>query len=639
MTGFLGAVIFSLAVGAEGSLHWPLDLPPALTSSFGEYRAGRFHAGIDLRTDGVTGKKVYSVADGHVSRVRTSPWGYGKALYVTHTDGVTAVYAHLSGFREDIRQYVYDAQHAAQSYTVDLYPQEDKFRVEGGEWIASSGQTGVGVPHLHFELRDAAGRPISPSSYGFSWPDDSPPRFRKLLVIPARAGATIDGDYRPRVLEAQREADGRYFVPPIRVSGPIRFAADVVDMWNGGRNRLGVRILQTSADRTTVFGMLNDRLSYDHMHDGAVAFHPFFLDAGLFLTQWKWPGNDTAPFNVKDYPGAYELNGAESTVVMTASDFNGNSSLLVVPLVPDPVAPRPAPGADVDSDGATVNLQCIGEWILVTVTFNGPEPETPQLFVDDALVDGGGKMIRIDRNTFRAAVEPAPDAAKLEIRVEHKGKGVYERSIVVMTRGAGGRVVEFGDVRIEAPSGAPYGRLFASVETLDRSDRAKIPLVTGSFRIWPEATPVDSPVTISIRAPESVPDFTHVYRENPGGWGFEGGILQDGWFSFQTRSFGTFALMHDDRPPELTPRNPPPGAKVGGRRPDITVSVRDIGSGVATVDAFVSGRWIIMEFDPEHGIAHWARDEDLPSGEQTMEFRVTDAAGNVTVVEQKVIVP
>lgn len=38
---------------------WPLDLPTRyLTSDFMEYREGRFHAGIDLKTDGRTGWAV-----------------------------------------------------------------------------------------------------------------------------------------------------------------------------------------------------------------------------------------------------------------------------------------------------------------------------------------------------------------------------------------------------------------------------------------------------------------------------------------------------------------------------------------------------------------------------------------------------
>ncbi|HEO69823.1 MAG TPA: M23 family metallopeptidase, partial [Candidatus Hydrogenedentes bacterium] len=106
--------------GAEDAYCWPLDLPRLLTSSFAEYRAGRFHAGIDLRTSGI-GRDVRAPADGYVSRLRCSPWGYGKAVYLQLDDGHTVVFGHLDAFAEPLAQYVRDAQHAAERYTVDLY--------------------------------------------------------------------------------------------------------------------------------------------------------------------------------------------------------------------------------------------------------------------------------------------------------------------------------------------------------------------------------------------------------------------------------------------------------------------------------------------------------------------------------------
>ena len=86
-------------VGAQTeSLLWPLELKPALSSTFGETRPTAFHAGIDLKTWGKTGYPVRALADGWILRVRTSPWGYGRALYQQLADGRIAVYAHLEGF-------------------------------------------------------------------------------------------------------------------------------------------------------------------------------------------------------------------------------------------------------------------------------------------------------------------------------------------------------------------------------------------------------------------------------------------------------------------------------------------------------------------------------------------------------------
>ena len=105
MIGAALAILVVLAGEPPSPYIWPLDLPQAITSSFGEYRGGRFHAGLDLRTGGI-GKQVKAPAAGYVSRVRCSPWGYGKAVYLALDDGNTAVFGHLSAFAPELREYV-----------------------------------------------------------------------------------------------------------------------------------------------------------------------------------------------------------------------------------------------------------------------------------------------------------------------------------------------------------------------------------------------------------------------------------------------------------------------------------------------------------------------------------------------------
>ena len=74
----------------------PLDFRMLLSGTFGELRGNHFHAGIDIKTQGVEGQKVYSIADGYISRIKVSTWGYGKVIYITHPKtGHTSVYAHL----------------------------------------------------------------------------------------------------------------------------------------------------------------------------------------------------------------------------------------------------------------------------------------------------------------------------------------------------------------------------------------------------------------------------------------------------------------------------------------------------------------------------------------------------------------
>ena len=81
-----------------GNYLWPSDASETITTVFGDKRSRRFHAGIDVRTYGEIGHKLFAIESGHVSRISVSPNGYGKALYLKLNDGNTAVYAHLDTY-------------------------------------------------------------------------------------------------------------------------------------------------------------------------------------------------------------------------------------------------------------------------------------------------------------------------------------------------------------------------------------------------------------------------------------------------------------------------------------------------------------------------------------------------------------
>jgi len=51
----------------------PVKIPLLLSANFGELRLDHFHSGIDIKTQGVTGKEVVSAADGYVYRISVSP--------------------------------------------------------------------------------------------------------------------------------------------------------------------------------------------------------------------------------------------------------------------------------------------------------------------------------------------------------------------------------------------------------------------------------------------------------------------------------------------------------------------------------------------------------------------------------------
>lgn len=147
------------------SLSWPIDTPHIITGNYGELRPNHFHAGIDFSTNGKIGFPVYAVSDGYVSRVKISAAGYGKALYLTHTNANTvSVYAHLNVYAGTIADYVKKEQIYQQTYELELYPETNTLKIRKGDLLGYSGNTGSSSgPHLHFEIRDRVSEvPLNP---------------------------------------------------------------------------------------------------------------------------------------------------------------------------------------------------------------------------------------------------------------------------------------------------------------------------------------------------------------------------------------------------------------------------------------------------------------------------------------------
>jgi murein DD-endopeptidase MepM/ murein hydrolase activator NlpD len=132
----------------------PLGIDIALSATFGEFRTGHFHSGLDMRTGGAIGQPVYAAADGYVAKVSISPWGGGKILYIKHPNGYTTVYMHLNGYADAIGKAVLKEQYAQRSYSISKLFAPNELPVKKGQVVAYSGNTGgSGGPHLHFEIR------------------------------------------------------------------------------------------------------------------------------------------------------------------------------------------------------------------------------------------------------------------------------------------------------------------------------------------------------------------------------------------------------------------------------------------------------------------------------------------------------
>ncbi|MGL4363860.1 MAG: M23 family metallopeptidase [Bacteroidales bacterium] len=235
----------------------PLKRTLDMSANFGELRSNHFHSGIDFRIGQVEGAPVYAVANAYISRIVVRPDGYGKALYLTHPNGTTSVYAHLASFIPKISTWVKAQQYEQKSFTVDLALGARQFPLQQGELIGYAGNSGRSFgPHLHFEIRDAHQQPINIMREGiYNIPDNTPPTAAKLYVygfdtieqspiVQLRQSIAIKGTGKKLFL-----ANG----DTILLNEPVFFGVAMMDQITGSSKIFGVSECELFLNEKSIF--------------------------------------------------------------------------------------------------------------------------------------------------------------------------------------------------------------------------------------------------------------------------------------------------------------------------------------------------------------------------------------------------
>ena len=326
----LALVVFVLSSGAAAEeFFWPLRLEPALSATFAERRATAFHAGMDVKTWGKTGYEVQAIAAGYIWRVRTSPWGYGRAIYLKLVDGRTVVYGHLERFAPKIADRVLQAQAQRGRYTVDLYFNDEDLPVQGGDLIGWSGESGGIPPHLHLELRDADNVPLNPLLHGFTLADTIAPTLQRIAITPYGSGAQVEGGHDPHIIGLRFRPDRGEFTATdaIQVRGWVGIAALTYDRADGAPNKLAPYSIVLELDGRQVFAAHYDQVAFGDMHQVNLDRSG---DRGRFFNLYRLPGNRLGFYQGRGNgllnAGKGALGKGLHEAVVLVADVNGNES-------------------------------------------------------------------------------------------------------------------------------------------------------------------------------------------------------------------------------------------------------------------------------------------------------------------------
>mgnify|MGYP006099361543 CR=1 FL=1 len=257
-----------------GEYLWPSDASETITTVFGDKRSRRFHAGIDVRTYGEIGGKLFAVESGYISRISISPHGYGKSLYLKLNDGNTAVYAHLDSYTDKLNNFIYKYKKDNQTNFLDIYFNNNDFKFNKGDLIGYSGDTGsLSGGHLHFEIRNKDGEPINPLKHHYRIHDTKKPIPYSLAFIPIDSSAYINGKQQYMIYNLTKYDESRYVMnDTISAIGNFGLAVNVIDEINDQPFSYGVYNIEAFIDNREIYSisfekynMINDLLIYNEI--------------------------------------------------------------------------------------------------------------------------------------------------------------------------------------------------------------------------------------------------------------------------------------------------------------------------------------------------------------------------------------
>ncbi|NSW93671.1 MAG: M23 family metallopeptidase [Bacteroidales bacterium] len=313
----------------------PLTIPLSLSSNFGELRTDHFHSGIDLRTQGVTGKEIVAAASGYVYRISVSPGGFGKALYMKHPSGYSTVYGHLDRFIPGIEEYVKKRQYEQKSFTINIYPPSDKFEFKQGEVIAYSGNTGSSSgPHLHYEIRKSdTEAPVNPLIFDFGVEDNIKPIIERLVIYPVGRNSMINGDYKPLRLNVSG-GHGNYYVPSekeILISGKAGFGIKSFDLMNESYSRFSAYSISLKVDSNVVYRKIMDSFMFDETRyiNSHIDYETLMRERTYIEKLFRQPNNKLSLY--KDIKNDGIVNITENRkyhISIEVTDIKGNKSEL-----------------------------------------------------------------------------------------------------------------------------------------------------------------------------------------------------------------------------------------------------------------------------------------------------------------------
>jgi hypothetical protein len=316
---FLGITFSSLGQNSKPDFRSPVDIPISLAGNFCEIRPNHFHSGIDIRTNGKEGLPIFAIGDGYVSRIKVSPTGFGRVVYINHPEGYTSVYAHLSSFNSPLDAFVDSIQKANESYDMEEFPDAKRFKVNKGDCIGWSGNSGSSAsPHLHFEIRDLKSEePLNPLAF-LNYEDSIPPVIKEIRAV------EVMDEYSYHVSDTLKTSHANDSTINCLKAGKYCFEIIGTDNSNDSYGNY-YTVLATTINGDTLNYTKYDRFNFDdtRLVNASINYASLVNSKTEWLRLYKLPVNK---ITLVKKSKALQLTNQLQTIIISVADFNGNTT-------------------------------------------------------------------------------------------------------------------------------------------------------------------------------------------------------------------------------------------------------------------------------------------------------------------------
>lgn len=578
----------------------------SLSGCFGDIRSNHFHAGLDIRTGGVEGVPIFAAAEGYISRIKIARDGYGNAIYITHPNGFTTLYAHLKTLVGPVAEKLKSEQYRQKKWEVDIFLNPTDLPVKKGEKVALSGNTGSSAgPHLHFEIRDVNENVLDPALFGFSEiKDNIPPVVEKVILKTLDKEARINGRF--GAIEFTPQWNGKALVIPsnIKVSGTIGIELLAYDKAANSPFKLGVQHILVEMDEELVYDFHLFRTSFDFKLDMNLHtdYERMFKKGQRVHRCYVMPGNRFTHYRTNENRGKISINDrASHDVKILVEDTFGNKKNLAFTLQGDKSeAFFQSTNEEVASLAPHVKVTQDHAFLLIEASQPRPSSSLAYVEVKGDWFPVGQPILYPDKKVF---VYDMAAGIPTKVRVEKTIQSVPSIGLV--------------SPRKSTLSSAAFS--LDMKESLYDSTFMQLATYGSKLMIHKDIVPLKDYFTVNWDVP-NMGNTTHKHVYLDGRGKFLGGIWNGSQIKFQSREFGTFTIREDSISPTITP--------IKWTKDLLQFKISDNLSGIKDFACYVNGEWVLMKYEYKNGLIWSEKKDNSVNFGGEIKCVVSDRAGN-----------